>query len=55
MNNFDKQRIENAIWILEQHYYDVKCVMLDCHMNSADCNRLFAMLGEVKEYIKEIS
>ena len=52
MDKFDLQRIENAIWILEQYKYEIKIIAetkLDFH--DWDSDRVFDFLEEVKEEI----
>lgn len=49
MNNFDIQRIENAIWILSQYEYELKEKMQkDLDLHAWDCNKVFDILEEIK-------
>ena len=51
MNTFDKQRIENAIWILEQYDYEIRQIARDLEWPTWDCESVFNVLGEVKEHL----
>jgi hypothetical protein len=52
MNDFDKQRIENAIWILEQYSYEITQIAKERDFHSWDCEKVFDVLGEVKEQLR---
>ena len=52
MNAFDKQRIENAIWILEQYDYEIRQIAKKREFDSIDCNKMFDVLAEVKEQLR---
>lgn len=54
MDDFDLQRIENAIWVLEQYYYEVRRLAQDRDFDSADCNKLFEILREVNLEVKAL-
>jgi hypothetical protein len=53
MNNFDKQRIENAIWILEQYDYEIRQIAKERDFHSWDCEKVFDILAEVKEQLRQ--
>ena len=53
MNNFDKQRIENEIWILEQYEYEIKQIARERYFDSWDYDRVFEILAEVKEQLNK--
>ena len=53
MNNFDKQRIENAIWILEQYDYEIRQIAKERNYGALDCNKMFDVLAEVKEQLRQ--
>lgn len=48
MNNFDMQRIENAIWVLSQYEYEIKEIANDLDIHTWDCNKVFDILEEIK-------
>lgn len=52
MNSFDKQRIENAIWILEQYSYEITQIAKNLEWHTWDCESLFDVLGEVKKQLR---
>lgn len=52
MSNFDKQRIENAIWVLEQYSYEITQIAKEREYHVWDCEKVFDVLGEVKEQLR---
>ena len=52
MNSFDKQRIENAIWILEQYSYEIKQIAREIGFDSWESNKIFDVLEEIKEQLR---
>lgn len=53
MLNFDKQRIENAIWVLKQYEDEVReLAKLGAFIDNFDCDSTFAVLDEVQEYLR---
>lgn len=53
MNDFDKQRIENAILILEQYDDEIIQIAKDIGFDSLDCNKVFYVLTGVKEQLRQ--
>lgn len=51
MNNFDKQRIENAIWTIGQYEYEVKQIAIEIGFDSWDWEKVVDVLSEVKEHL----
>lgn len=49
MNNFDKQRIENAIWILQMYYLQIDEIAKNKGYHNFDIDRIFDFLNEIKE------
>lgn len=49
MNDFDKQRIENAIWILNQYEEEIREIAKEKDFDTWDCDKVFNILGEIKE------
>ena len=52
MSDFDKQRIENAIWVLEQYSYEITQIAKELDFHNWDCEKVFDILGEVKERLR---
>ena len=51
MNKFDKQRIENAIWILEQYKDEITEIAKANDYHPWDIREAFDILNEVKEQL----
>lgn len=52
MTDFDKQRIENAIWILQQYEDEVReFAVIESCFDSWDCDKLFDILDTVKKQL----
>lgn len=51
MNVFDKQRIENAIWTLEQYEYEIKQIVEEKGWYSGDNEQMFDILSDIKDYL----
>lgn len=52
MNNFDKQRIENAIWILNQYEEEIRQIAKEKDFDTWDCDKVFNILDEIKEKLQ---
>ena len=52
MNNFDKQRIENAIWILEKYDDVIRRIAKAKGYDVWDCEKALDILEEVKEEVR---
>lgn len=48
MNTFDKQRVENAIWILKQYEDEIREIAKLGSFYSWDCDTVFDVLNVVK-------
>lgn len=53
MNKFDKQRIENAIWILEQYEDAITEIAKANDRHPWDIREAFDILNEVKEQLEK--
>lgn len=51
MNIFDKQRIESAIWTLNQYEYEIRQVAKDLEWHTWDCEKVFDILNDVKSHL----
>ena len=51
MNIFDKQRIENAIWMLEQYKYLVNEIAKDLEWDESECEKTFDFLDDIKSHL----
>ena len=52
MTQYDKQRIENAIWVLEQYEDEIYRIARDLEYHNWDIEKVFDVLGEVKGELK---
>lgn len=52
MNQYDKQRIENAIWVLEQYDYEIRQIARDLEYHNWDIEKVFDVLVEIKGELK---
>lgn len=53
MNNFDKQRIENAIWTLQMYYLQIAKIGENKGYHSFDIDRAIDFLTEIKEGLND--
>lgn len=52
MTRYDKQRIENAIWVLEQYDYEIRQIARSLEYHNWDIEKVFDVLGEIKGELK---
>ena len=55
MNGFDKLRVENAIWTLEQYNYAIEQLAKESgYFDTLDCEKAFDVLKVVKGMLTRI-
>ena len=54
MTNFDKQRIENAVWTLLQYEYELKAFMSELGVEQWDYDKVVNVLEMVQKNVTKI-